>query len=78
VDITSYAAARKDFDTILSLDSAEELSMNFDFTDFDVGMHDSVFADNEIIVGGDGALEVAVNAKGTGKFEFTGHIRTFV
>jgi hypothetical protein len=78
VDIAADASAGEDFDTILRLDSAEKLTVNFDFAHFDVGMHDRMLADDEIIVGGNGTLEVAVNAQRAGKLQFTGHICSFV
>lgn len=52
--------------------------MNLDLTDFDVGMNDCVFSDDQVIVRGNRTVEVAIDAERPGEVEFAGDIGSFV
>jgi len=78
VDIAANAPAGKNLDAILGFDPAEELAVNFNFSYFNVGVDDSVVANNEIISRRNGPLEVAIDTKSAGELELAGDIRTFV
>jgi hypothetical protein len=78
VNIATDSTAWKDLNSALRFNSTEKLPMDFDLTYFDIGMHDRVFANHQIVGGRNRSLEIAIDSEGTGELEFAGHIGSLV
>jgi hypothetical protein len=78
VDIASDAASGKDFDFALRFNVAEDLSVDFDLSDFDIGMYDRVLSNDQYITRGDRTMKVAIEADHPGKLQFTSHVRASI
>ena len=53
LEIAAKAARRGDLGAVFDFDIAEDLPVNFNIAHFDVGMNDSVFADDQLIAARD-------------------------
>src|SRR5436190_7118414 len=71
LEISAKAARGGDLRAPLRFNITVDLAMNFDFTHFDIGVHDGVFADDERIAAGDGSMEIAIDPEGIGELQLT-------
>ena len=78
MNVATDSTTWKDFNSALRFNSTEKLSVNFDFTYFDIGMYDRVFTNHQIVGGRNRSLEIAIDSESAGELEFAGHIGAFV
>src|SRR5438552_17893447 len=69
LDVATDTASGADLDTAFANNASEDLSVDFQFTGFDVGMHDGMWTNDKAIVGRDGAVEGAIDPQRAGKLE---------
>src|SRR5262245_26886580 len=78
MNVATNAAAGENLDPPRGFNAAEKLAMDFDFSDFDVGVYNSVLADNQSIAGRNRTLKIPVNAQASGELELAGNICSLV
>jgi|SRR6478672_2258901 hypothetical protein len=78
VNVATDSTAWKNLNSALRFNGTEKLSVDFDFTYFDIGMHDRVFTNHQIVGGRNRSLEIAIDSESAGELEFAGHIGSFV
>jgi hypothetical protein len=67
LNVATKPASGVNFSAALDFDIAEDLTVNFDLANLDIGVNDGVFADDQLIAAGNRTVEITVDSQRVGK-----------